>query len=118
MASRPGLLEVRITAPDDHVAERLARLLVERRLAACVQTLPQVSAIYTWRGEIETATEVLMLAKTHSSRFQGICDLLGAEHPYDTPEVIAVPIVDAAAAYAAWLAESVDAFPGHAGSHP
>jgi len=101
-----SLLEVRIAAPAAD-ALRIARLLVEERLAACAQVLPGMTSTFRWDGEVTTAEECLVLAKTHISRFDAILDRVGDVHPYETPEIIAVPIVEASAAYAAWLVDEV-----------
>lgn len=103
---RTALLEVRISAPDAQVAQRLADLLVGERLAACAQLVP-VTSTYRWQGAVETEPEVLVLAKTTAARFGAICARVGAEHPYDTPEILAVPVAAAAESYAAWLADAV-----------
>ncbi|GAA4117859.1 divalent-cation tolerance protein CutA [Knoellia locipacati] len=108
MSGGNGLLEVRIAAPAAD-AQRLARLLVDERLAACVQVVPGVVSTFRWDGAVTTAEEQLVVAKTHRSRFEEILDRVGEEHPYETPEIIAVPIVEASAAYAAWLVDEVAA---------
>jgi periplasmic divalent cation tolerance protein len=104
--SSPDLVEVRISAPDAEVAQALADLLVAERLAACAQLVPTTST-YRWQGAIETEPEVLVLAKTTAARFDAICARVRAEHPYDNPEILAVPVVAAAEPYAAWLADVV-----------
>jgi uncharacterized protein involved in tolerance to divalent cations len=101
------LIEVRISAPDQDTAESIAQGLVESRLAACAQVLPQMTSIYQWKGELEQAREHLILAKTTAGHFEAICARVGGEHPYDTPEIVALPITHSSAAYAVWLADSV-----------
>lgn len=101
------LIEVRIAAPDQETAEKIARGLVESRLVACAQVLPQMTSLYHWKGEVEQAREHLIVAKTTAGRFEAICARVGGEHPYDTPEIVAVPITHSSAAYAVWLADSV-----------
>ena len=101
-ATDHGILEVRITAPAEDAAV-IARLLVTERLAACAQVLPGLTSTFRWGGEVVTAEEHLVLAKSHRGRFDRICERVGQIHPYETPEIIAVPILDASAAYAAWL---------------
>ena len=112
-----GYVEVHVTTPDGPTAVRLARLLVEERLAACVQVLPGVTSVYRWDGAVETAAEHLLLVKTTAAAFEAIRERIGSEHPYDTPEVLALPVVAVAPGYAAWLSASVDAGPGR-GSPP
>lgn len=103
----PDLIEVRVSAPDAETAQSLARSLVESRLAACVQVLGPMTSTYWWQGSVETEQEHLLLAKTTAELFEPICERLRTEHPYDNPEVLAVPVAGAAPAYAAWLHESV-----------
>ncbi|HYN29100.1 MAG TPA: divalent-cation tolerance protein CutA [Dermatophilaceae bacterium] len=98
---------MRVSAPDRDTADRLARLLVEARLAACVQVLPGLTSTYRWEGAVETADEVLLLAKTSAAAAPALMALAEREHPYDVPEVLAVPVVAASDRYAVWLAESV-----------
>jgi len=102
----PDLVEVRISAPDAEVAQALAELLVTERLAACAQLVP-VTSTYRWQGAVETEPEVLVLAKTTAVRFEEICARVRAAHPYDNPEILAVPVVAAAEPYAAWLTDMV-----------
>ena len=101
-ASATAYVEVHVTAPDAATATRLAHLLVEERLAACVQVVPAVTSVYRWQGEVETAQEHLLLVKSTAASFAAIRDRVRSEHPYDTPEVLAVPVVDIDAGYAAW----------------
>jgi periplasmic divalent cation tolerance protein len=101
------VVEVHVTVPDATVAERLARLLVEERLAACVQVVPGVRSFYRWEGEVAFDPEHLLLVKSTAGRFAAICERVRSEHPYDTPEVLAVAVPGADARYASWLRESV-----------
>ena len=94
------------TAPDREVAERIARGLVERRLAACVNLLPGVRSVYRWKGEIEEADEVLLVAKTAADRLEALETALKELHPYDVPEVVALEADRVEARYLAWLVES------------
>ncbi|MGL5851871.1 MAG: divalent-cation tolerance protein CutA [Phycicoccus sp.] len=103
----PRHVEVHVTTPDAATAERIAHRLVEEHLAACVQVVPGVVSTYRWEGAVETATEYLLLIKTTAERFDAVRRAVRAEHPYDTPEVLAVPVVAADDRYAAWLDESV-----------
>lgn len=101
-----SLIEIRFTAPDPDVAERIARLLVDERLAACVQQLP-ISSTYVWEGQLERSDEVLLLAKTTAESFDAVCAAVTRVHPYDVPEILAVPVTDALGAYEEWVEESV-----------
>jgi periplasmic divalent cation tolerance protein len=88
-------------------AERLARLLVERRLAACVSVVPGVRSFYRWQGAIESAGEWLLLAKSSREIFPALAAALEEAHSYDVPEVLALPVVAGAARYLDWLAANV-----------
>ncbi|WP_392543978.1 divalent-cation tolerance protein CutA [Oryzobacter telluris] len=114
MPEQTDLVEVRTTAPDAGSAALLARALVEGGLAACVQVVPGVTSTYVWQGEVEVEDEHLLLVKSTASRVESIRTLLRSEHPYETPEVLAVPVVWADPAYAAWVRDTVadDAPPG------
>jgi periplasmic divalent cation tolerance protein len=102
-------VEVHVTAPDAVTASHLARTLVGERLAACVQVVPGVTSVYTWQGRVETAQEHLLVIKSTAGLFDDICARVRSEHPYDTPEVVALPVHAIDARYAAWLTASVRA---------
>lgn len=88
-------------------AEYLARELVDRRLAACVNVLSPVTSVYRWRGDVERSEETLLVIKTTAERFEALRETIVAQHGYDVPEVIAVPVSAGHAPYLAWLEESV-----------
>jgi len=88
-------------------ARKLARALVEKQLAACVNIVPQIESVYYWKGKVETSTEFLLLMKTTSGTFDELRDVLTELHSYDLPECIQIPIEDGSAAYLAWIGESV-----------
>lgn len=90
------------TCPAD-AAPRLAHGLVEQGLAACVNIAPSVQSIYRWRGAIEIADEALLVIKGNAAHFAAIESYIRAHHPYELPELIAVPIVAGLAAYLSWL---------------
>lgn len=92
------------SCPDSETAARLARVLVEERLAACVQALPGVVSTYRWRDAVQQETEVLLLIKTTRERFDELKARLSDLHPYEAPELIAVDAVDGLAAYLDWIA--------------
>ena len=108
MTSDHGILEVRIAAPAEHAAH-IAQLLVTERLAACAQVLPGMTSTYRWDGVVVSSDEHLVIAKSHRGRFDRICERVGEVHPYETPEIIAVPVIDASAAYAVWLLAEIGA---------
>jgi periplasmic divalent cation tolerance protein len=90
--------------PDRPSAESLARELLQRRLAACVNILPAVHSLYRWQGAIEEATEVTVLIKSMQLRYAELEQAIRAMHPYEVPEIIAVPICAGSPAYLDWLA--------------
>ena len=89
-------------------AERLAHLLVERELAACVQLLPQITSIYRWQGRIEQAGESLLLIKTTRQAYQRLEAAIKENHSYQTPEIIALPVEAGAGDYLHWLSASLN----------
>jgi periplasmic divalent cation tolerance protein len=88
-------------------AEAIARALVEERLAACVNVVPAVVSIYRWKGAVERDEERLLVIKTRAERFEALRRAIVARHPYEVPEIVALPLVGGHAAYLAWLDESV-----------
>jgi len=86
-------------------AQMLARALVEQRLAACVNILPAVQSIYRWNGAVEQAAEVTLLIKTTTARYAELEQAIRALHPYELPEVIAVPVSAGLPAYLEWIAQ-------------
>ncbi len=94
-------------------AQQIARVIVEERLAACVQLLPPIQSVYRWEGAIEQSKEVLMLFKTTAARFSELEKRIAELHSYDTPEIVAVPVIAGAERYLAWLRESTAVTPGH-----
>jgi periplasmic divalent cation tolerance protein len=89
--------------PDRASAEKLAALLIERRLAACVSLLAPCESVYRWRGEIQRDEEHPLLVKTAQDRYAELEAAIRANHPYELPEIIAVPIVRGLAAYLHWV---------------
>lgn len=96
-----------MTAANGEEAVRLADLLIGAHLAACVQILPQMESVYRWQGKIERQPEILLLAKTTRSKFDELEREVRALHSYDTPEIIALPIVAGSAPYLEWLRASL-----------
>ncbi|HEV8189742.1 MAG TPA: divalent-cation tolerance protein CutA [Pyrinomonadaceae bacterium] len=94
-----------MTASNGEEAARLADMLVGAHLAACVQILPEMESVYRWQGTIERAAEILLLAKTTRSKFEELEREVRALHSYDTPEIIAVPVVAGSARYLEWLSQ-------------
>ncbi len=88
-------------------ALKLAHAVVSEEAAACVNIIPLVESVYRWEGKIESAQEVLLLIKTTRERFAALRDLLVKLHSYDTPEVIAVPVVAGLPKYLEWLGATI-----------
>lgn len=93
------------TSPDATLAQAIARTLVEERLAACVNVLPPMQSVYRWQGQIESASEQLLLIKARRSDYSALEQRIRELHTYAVPEIIAVPIVAGLAAYLAWLTD-------------
>ncbi|MFN4324379.1 MAG: divalent-cation tolerance protein CutA [Azonexus sp.] len=90
--------------PDEETANRIALAVVEARLAACVNILPRVQSIYRWQGAVESAAEVPLLIKTTAAAYPALEAAIRERHPYDIPEIIALPIAGGLPAYLNWLA--------------
>ena len=90
---------------DTTSAQLLARALVEQRLAACVNMLPAVQSVYRWNDVVEEAAEVTLLIKTTTARYDELEQAIRALHPYELPEVIAVPVSAGSPAYLGWIAQ-------------
>jgi periplasmic divalent cation tolerance protein len=92
-----------MTAANGEEAARLADMLVGAHLAACVQILPEMESVYRWQGKIERQSEILLLAKTTSDKFEELEREVRALHSYETPEIIAVPVTHGSIPYLEWL---------------
>jgi len=90
--------------PDADAARALAARLVEARLAACVNILAPCRSVYRWQGKVEDATEVPLLIKTTAARYAALEEAIRAAHPYELPEIIAVPLAQGLPDYLAWVA--------------
>lgn len=95
------------TAGSAEEAQKIARYLVEHRIAACVNIIPQITSIYRWQGKIEEAREWLLLIKTTAQAFAQVRQAVSELHSYDLPECISVTIADGSANYLQWIAECV-----------
>lgn len=89
--------------PDPATAESLACNLVEQRLAACANVLPPCTSVYRWNGAVERASETPLLLKTAAARYPALEAAIRAAHPYELPEIVAVPIEHGLAAYLGWI---------------
>ena len=109
MKTAKSVFLVLVTAPNLKVGRKLARLAVQTRLAACANLLPKLESHYWWQGKVESSSEVLLLIKTSKAKLAALEKLILAEHPYDTPEFIAIPLNSSNERYLAWIADSLSA---------
>jgi periplasmic divalent cation tolerance protein len=100
-------VQVLTTAGSEEEAERIASLLVERRLAACVQVVGPIVSRYRWQGEVEEAREWQCLAKTTGAAYAAVEATIRETHSYEEPEIVATPILAGSAGYLAWIEENV-----------
>lgn len=95
------------TTDSEESARKIARHLVERRLAACVNLVPQVTSIYRWKGKLEEAEEWLLIVKTTDAAFALVRDAIAEIHSYELPECICLSIEDGSALYLQWIGDNV-----------
>ena len=98
-----SILVVLCTCPDENVAKDLAAGLVENKLAACVNILPQIRSIYRWQGRVHDDAECLMVIKVAAKGYMELEKWVADHHPYDVPEVIALPVEKGLPAYLDWV---------------
>ncbi|XP_058811543.1 divalent-cation tolerance protein CutA isoform X1 [Topomyia yanbarensis] len=104
----PGLHSIAyVTTPNENSAKTLARLLVERKLAACVNIIPGIMSIYEWEGKINEDQEQLLMIKTRTSRVNELSKFVRDNHPYSVAEVISVPIENGNPPYLEWLSKTI-----------
>lgn len=103
-ADPDAVLLVYSTLPDESAAQQLARYLVETRLAACVNVMAPCTSVYCWEGALEQVTEVPVLIKTTAHRYAALELALRERHPYELPEIVAVPVAHGLTGYLAWVA--------------
>jgi periplasmic divalent cation tolerance protein len=96
-----------ITVPDRAQGETIARALLEKRLVACVNILENISSLFWWEGKIDEASECLMILKTRREQFQALKSYVCLHHPYDVPEIIALPIEAGHQPYLRWIDASL-----------
>lgn len=99
-----------MTCPSPEVAQNLARQLLERRLVACVNLVPQITSLYWWDGKIQQDSEVLLVAKTVAERVEELKAALPGLHPYDVPELVVLSVEDGLPAYLDWVRDSATGF--------
>lgn len=107
MNEKDKLIVVLTTCPSQEVASQLSRALVTEQLAACVNAIPGISSTYIWKGKVQTDGEVLLMIKTTEARFEAVKTRVAALHPYELPELMAIPVCAGAENYLAWVRENV-----------
>lgn len=103
--SHEEILLVLTNLPDQDSAQRLAQALVASRAAACVNILADCTSVYRWQGQVENAREVPLLIKSTRSAYARLQEEILAQHPYELPEIIAIPLVAGLPAYLQWVAD-------------
>ncbi|KAK0140988.1 Protein CutA [Merluccius polli] len=96
-----------INSPNEQVARDIGRAIMERQMAASINILPKASSMYYWKGEVQDATEIVMLVKTKTSKIQTVIDYVRSIHPYENPDVLSLSVGDANAVYMRWMDEAV-----------
>ena len=102
------VIVVYITFPTVESARQIGTVLIEKQLAACVNLLPKVESIYSWRGEVRKDAEVLAMVKTTAARFTQLEAEVLELHPYENPEIIAVPVSQGSEAYLNWVQDQIE----------
>jgi periplasmic divalent cation tolerance protein len=106
-ASGAKVIVVLVTCPTQPVARRLAALVVAKRLAACVNLLPGIQSLFWWQGKVEHAREVLLMIKSTRHQFERLRRAILAHHPYEVPEIIAMPLVAGHRPYLQWVRANI-----------
>ncbi|MGE5526702.1 MAG: divalent-cation tolerance protein CutA [Rhodospirillaceae bacterium] len=101
--AQQAVLIVMTNAPDRATAEKIGRALVDARVAACINVMSPCTSVYRWRGAVETAEEVPLFIKTTVSRYAAVEELIRKLHPYELPEIVAVPAGHGLPGYLAWV---------------
>ncbi len=91
------------TCPDHDTAKQIAKVLVTQRLAACINILPGVESIYQWQGQLQCDQECLLIIKIHAAAYPAVEKAVLKLHPYELPEIVAVPLANGLPAYLAWI---------------
>ena|SRR3990167_3359202 len=95
-----------ITVPSEEVANKITNVVLENKLVACVNIVPGITSKYWWNGKIESDNEILLMVKTRSDLAEELISTVKANHPYETPEIVLVPIKDGNAQYLKWIIDS------------
>ena len=96
------------TCPDMDVAKKLATLLVQGKMAACINIIPGLTSIYEWEGKLETGTECLLVIKSTKERYPELEKMIHDNHPYELPEIITVPVTGGLSNYLGWVGQQCE----------
>ncbi len=96
-----------VTCPDREVGRKIAKSLVENKLAACVNVIDGLSSVYYWQGKIEEDNEVLLIIKTREENYEKLEKFIKENHPYTVPEIIAMPVIKGSQDYLNWIDETL-----------
>ena len=107
MKAKRNIAIVLVTAPNLKVARKLAKIILQARLVACANLVPQIESHYWWRGKLESAAEVLIILKTTPARLPQLQKCVLKNHPYETPEFVVLPVTSGNKQYLDWVVESV-----------
>jgi periplasmic divalent cation tolerance protein len=107
MGETTGFAVVLVTASGLEEGNKITSIILEKRLAACVNIVPKISSLFWWQGKIDAADEVLLIIKTRASRIRDIIDAVKSVHSYSVPEVIALPVMAGHTGYLDWIAGEV-----------
>lgn len=111
MAKLPKMIFVLSTTPDKASAEKIANVLLEKRLCACVNSIPGVRSLFRWEGKMESQEECLLLIKTRKELFKEIAQAIKVYHPYTVPEIVSLDVQEAQSDFLAWLIKETAARP-------
>ena len=98
---------VLVTTPNRTTSEKLSKLFVQRKVAACVNIVPGLKSRYWWKGRMETAKEELLFIKTNSKKLSKLKEMIRKNHPYTVCEILALPVADGNSIYLKWINESL-----------
>ncbi|WP_394778115.1 divalent-cation tolerance protein CutA [Undibacterium sp.] len=97
------VLLVMCNVPDDGAAQHIAQQVLAKKLAACVNVMPEMRSLYHWQGELQVSMEIALLIKTTQARYEELQTLIQQLHPYEVPEIIAIPVAAGLPAYLQWV---------------
>ncbi len=99
------------TVPNENLANKLSKILLENRVAACVNIIKNVNSLYWWKESIENSSEIILLIKTTDEKYQEVEDLIKKNHPYEIPEIIAFDIKKGFSKYLKWIEDQTRSLP-------